>query len=63
MDPQTYRKALEAAVKSIPQQARHNYLMVSGPDGDVHDVTGIQSDQAEKWDSRFTSLPKEKPER
>lgn len=40
-------------LRSVPRQARHNYLMVSGPNGDVRDVTGIhfaQSDQSERWD-------------
>lgn len=40
-------------LKSVPRQARHNYMMVTGPDGIAHDVTGVhfaQSDQAEKWD-------------
>jgi hypothetical protein len=38
---------------SIPHQARHNHLMVCGPDDVSRDVAGIafaQSDQAEKWD-------------
>jgi hypothetical protein len=40
-------------LKSVPRQARSNYLMAAGPDGISRDVTGLhfaQSDQSEKWE-------------
>lgn len=40
-------------LRSIPRQARNNYVSVTFEDGTTGDVTGLrigQSDQAEKWE-------------
>jgi hypothetical protein len=40
-------------LRSIPRQARQNYLSMVDKDGNIVDVTGLhfaQSDQAEKWE-------------
>jgi hypothetical protein len=42
-------------LRTIPKQARGNYLMIATADG-CHDLTEIQvaqSDQAEKWEFKF----------